>query len=40
MNDDKLYLTNQLNGDYFYDAISHLLDRQNFEDILNKIKTQ
>jgi len=28
--DNKLYLTNKLNGDYFYDFISHYLDWENY----------
>lgn len=27
----ELYLTNRLNGDYFYDAISHFLDPSNYQ---------
>lgn len=28
---DHLYLTNKLNGDYFYDNISHLLDKAHYQ---------
>ncbi len=31
-----LFLSNKLNGDYFYDVISHYLDKENFSSILNK----
>jgi hypothetical protein len=32
---NNFYLTNKLNGDYFYDTISHLLDKSNYQ-----LKTQ
>ena len=33
--DGELYLTNSLNGNYFYDMISHYLDETNFSNIPN-----
>jgi hypothetical protein len=32
----ELYLTNGLNRDYFYELISHYLDRSNYETLLNQ----
>ncbi len=32
ISDKELFLSNKLNGDYFYDTISHFLDRENYID--------
>ena len=36
LNEKGMFLSNNLNGDYFYDAISHFLDSENYKDILGQ----